>query len=412
MATEENFLKSYNLEDDSKLLDSSPEAAEQTNDEDQDPPVTAEVTQDDQARPYPEDEDVVMEEDPGTVPEPEIVTNGGPDLSNFGENYRRALAELVKVHEPFLCPEKLFSKPVVWSHTLKEKRLQRFREASAKALDNLMIQMYKDRNVTFKDPPSCVELAPPLDPKVGEKVAQQVSITKPTNLRCACATVHRAIFTCPIGARDHPQLCQAVIDVRRSIENPPENIPPITLREADATALPAIPKKPQQPVTPSFKPPEEPPKAPQKRGRDSSRGRGKNRSGGQNRDQSQDSQSGKKRWRSNNSQNAQRRINHSKERNPPAQQSGFTPEVFRQLFTSILTPPATPSVAVPEAKSKPGPSSTAVLKPSEHGDKVIMTPDGKIDWRYAPIAPVDFPADRDFDAIVRDGRWHVKITRK
>ncbi len=435
MATDENFLQSFNLEEANKLLDSSPEPADRAPEDEVPQDSTAEVTPIDEARPYPEDEngntleemDVDMKSD---VPENEADLLG---LSRFGPLYLKALKRLLDNHEPFLRSDKATAKPMYWSHSMKVEKMAQFHEASKVALDEMMVGIYKDRNVLFRDAPDSGPVADPLDPTLGERVAQKAAAAKPTNHKCACATVHRSIFTCPTGAQDHPQLCITVANYRNSMMEPVK--PPITFRKADASAVKPIPKKqppPAQAEEPSFKVPAEPPKKKQqqKRGRDSSRGRGKDRSGGQTRDQSQESRPDKKRWRPNkNSQNAQRRIDRSRERNQPvagtSQDSGnFTPEFFKQLFSSVLTPPAAPATPAPApapapkqvqgAKSaKPNPpSSTQVFTPSEHGDKIILRPDGKIDWRYAPVPPPDFPADRDFDAIVRDGHWHVKITRK
>ncbi len=226
-----------------------------------------------------------------------------------------------------------------------------------------------------------------------------------------------------------------MVNFRRSLEETPK--PPINLKKADSTGLKPIPKKPSTPE-PSFVSPDPPKQGQQKRGREGpergrgregpERGRGRGRGRGQNRSQSRDSRPENKRWRpdnnNNNNRNAQRRIDRSKERNVPVTGTSndpgtFNPEFFRQLFTSVLNPPTTSApvqVSDPRVRPSPTPPSATVTKatfiPSEHGDKVIRRPDGKIDWRYAPVQPSDLPPDRKFDADVRDGHWCVRISKK
>jgi hypothetical protein len=428
MATEGNFLQSFNLEEANKLLESSPEPADRVleDEEAQDAPTTAPVVPDEPAREYPEDENGNMLEDMDVDMKTESPEGAEVDLglSRFGPLYLKALKKLLDNHEPFLRSDKANSKPMYWSQSMKMEKQAQFHAASKNALDEMLVEIYKDRNVLFRDAPDSGPTADPVDPVLGAKVAQKAAAERPANARCACATVHRAIFTCPVGAQDHPQLCITVANYRNSMMEPAR--PPITFRKADASAVKPIPKKqppPVQPEEPSFKAPAEPPKqSQQKRGRDNSRGRGKNRNNGPSRDQSQDSRPDNKRRRPNrNNQNAQRRIDRSRERNQaPAESSNFTPELFRQLFASVLTPPTTPAPVSAPAQSappsqKPPPSATvtrAVFTPSEHGDKVIRRPDGKIDWRYAPVQPSDLPPDRKFDADVRDGHWCVRISKK
>jgi hypothetical protein len=433
MATEENFLQSYDLDEANKLLESSPEPADRVleDEEAQDAPSTAPVVSDEQAREYPEDEDVKMEDMDvdAKLDDPEVTGSDPLGLSRFGPLYLKALKRLLDNHEPFLRSDKSAERPMYWSQSMKVEKLAQFHEASKAALDEMLVEIYKDRNVLFREAPDSGPTADPIDPVLGAKVAQKAAAERPANSRCACATVHRAIFTCPVGAQDHPQLCITVANYRNSMMEPAK--PPITFRKADASAVKPIPKK----QTPSVKS-EEPSSTPsaetfkqpqQKRGRDPSRGRGRggNRNNGPSRDQSQDSHpDNKKRRRNNNrnSQNAQRRIGRSRERSQtPAEPTNFNPEFFRQLFTSVLTPPTTPvsipaPVSDPRVRPSPTPPSATVTKatftPSEHGDKVIRRPDGKIDWRYAPVQPSDLPPDRKFDADVRDGHWCVRISKK
>jgi hypothetical protein len=433
MATEDNFLQSFNLEEANKLLESSPEPADRVLDDEtfQDPP-TAEAVPDGQAPPYPEGEAKVedMEVDSKTEPPEGVEVDLG--LSRFGPLYLRALKRLLDNHEPFLRSEKATARPMHWSQSMKVEKLAQFHEASKAALDEMMIGIYKDRNVLFREAPDSGPVADPIDPILGAKVAQKAAAERPANTRCACATVHRAIFTCPVGAQDHPQLCITVANYRNSMMEPAK--PPITFRKADASAVKPIPKKQAPPVRPEEPSSEEPPaetfkKPQQKRGRDNSRGRGRggSRNNSQSRDSSQDSRPDNKRRRpSRNSQNAQRRIDRSRDRSQTPAEPGFNPEFFRQLFTSVLTPPATPvSIPAPQTapvsdprvrpSPTPPPSATVtrqIFTPSEHGDKVIRRPDGKIDWRYAPVQPSDLPPDRKFDADVRDGHWCVRISKK
>jgi len=425
MATEDNFLQSYDLDEANKLLESSPEPADQVpEDEVPQDSSTAEVVSNDQACPYPEemDTDVEMKAEPPEGVEADL------GLSRFGPLYLKALKRLLDNHEPFLRSDKSAEKPMYWSQSMKVEKLAQFHEASKAALDEMLVEIYKDRNVLFREAPDSGPTADPIDPVLGAKVAQKAAAERPANSRCACATVHRAIFTCPVGAQEHPQLCITVANYRNSMMEPAK--PPITFRKADASAVKPIPKKqtpPVQPEEPSFKAPAEPPKqSQQKRGRDNSRGRGRggNRNNGPSRDQSQDSRPDNKRRRNNsrNNQNAQRRIDRSRERSQtPAEPTNFNPEFFRQLFTSVLTPSTTPvsipaPVSDPRVRPSPTPPSATVTRatftPSEHGDKVIRRPDGKIDWRYAPVQPSDLPPDRKFDADVRDGHWCVRITKK
>jgi hypothetical protein len=426
--SEETFLKAY-----SGLLDDSPPAQDREIGEEpaQDLPTTAEVAvADDQARPFPEEDvleemDVDMKVEPSGEPEPVL---DGLNLSRFGDHYKKALRRLLNNHEPFIGLGKPTEKPIKWSYAMKEKCLEQFREASKLAIEEMMVAIYLDRNITFREAPDCGSPVKPLDPVVGEKVAQQAAIAKPINTRCACATVHRSIFTCPIGARDHPQLCQTVVNMRRALEEPAK--PPISLRKADASAVGPIPKKPPQPTeptptpSPSFKKPSEPgdrpAKAqPKKRGRDNSKGRNKNR------DQSKDSRPNKKKWRSGSKDKhpAQQRIDRARERAQGSAEASapvlpgpgtFTKEQLDDLVATVKAATTSKAPTTPQGPKRPQPSSTAPAppKPSQHGEKVIYRADGTIDWRYAPITPTDLPPDRDFEAIDRNGHWCCRVFQK
>ncbi len=175
MATEDNFLQSYDLDEANKLLESSPEPADRVLDEEapQDPSV-AEAVPDGQALPYPEDTDVEMKAE---SPEGAEVDLG---LSRFGPDYLKALRRLLNSHEPFLGPDRTSTKPMFWSQSMKLEKYNQFREASRIAIDEMMVAIYKDRNILFRDAPDSGPVADPLPPTVGERVAHQASIARPT----------------------------------------------------------------------------------------------------------------------------------------------------------------------------------------------------------------------------------------
>jgi hypothetical protein len=315
-----------------------------------------------------------------------------PNLEPFKDLFLDSLAELLEGFEQFALTEASIDKELVWSVGHRNRRFKQVEEVTLPALHKMISNVFRDRNINFKEGPIKEPAAKPLDPMVGERVAQKASVTRPANThKCMCANLHRMIFTCQLAAADHPLLCQAVVDSRRTLEGSAMSI---KLPKADSSNVGTIPKKAKQSDTTS-----EP---------------SESAKGGQPDSESAEvSKPKRKRKRPDRSQSRNRSRGSSKSKDP---QPSEPKKPGKKKWAGKLkkSPKNTASGSGSSGKTDPstgrGPPS-GPPKPAEHGDKVVYR-DGKIDWRYAPLTPTDLPPDRTFSTDDRNGFWHCSVSKK
>jgi hypothetical protein len=338
-----------------------------------------------------DDNDGLVE--PPMVQEERAPVKRTPNLEPFKDLFLDSLAELLEGFEQFALTEASTDKELVWSVGHRDRSFKKVEEVTLPAYYKMISNVFRDRNISFREGPAKEPAAKPLDPTVGAKVAQKASVARPANTHeCMCANLHRMIFTCRLAAADHPMLCQAVVDSRRTLEGSAESI---KLPKADSSNVGTIPKKPKQSDTTS-------------KLSESTKGEVKSDS-----NSAEASKPKRKRKRPDRSQSRNRSRGSSKDKDSKPSEPKKPGK--RKRTGKPKKPPM--NVSSGSGSSGKTDSSTGrgsqsdVPKPAEHGDKVVYR-NGKIDWRYAPLTPTDLPPDRTFSTDVRNGFWHCSVSKK
>jgi len=327
-----------------------------------------------------------------------------PNLQPYGPLFLDAAARLFDQFEEFAKVKGDPNKALIWSVGTRERRFEQVLDKTLTAFKRLIPAVFADRNIAFREGPSMEPEARPLDPEIGQKVAQKVAVMRPTNThKCMCANMHRMIFNCQLAAADHPTLCKTVADMCRTLEGSTD---PIKFRKADSSQVGTIPKKPDpsesgsKPSDSSIgvaKPDSETPEASktQRKRKRPDRSQSRSRSRGSDKDKDQKSSEPKKK-KSGKGKSKDR----LKPKKPPTKDK--SPKSDSSKKKSGLS----------STDSKPPSASAGSPKTAQHGEKVVYKPDGTIDWRFAPLTPSDLPPDRMFSTDDRNGIWHCSVTKR
>ena len=80
---------------------------------------------------------------------------------------------------------------------------------------------------------------------------------------------------------------------------------------------------------------------------------------------------------------------------------------------ALISPPVVAtSTLAPAPKPRPPPLFPGlgvgfVPVPAQHGDPVVLGPDGLPDYRYRPQRPVSLPSSVVFEVTIVEGKWYV-----